>query len=90
MRMDYGTGHETNLAIFMFCCCKAGIFNVQEDLRALILNAFNAYMITMRQLQDVYMLEPAGSHGVWGLDDYQCLVFLFGAAQVSLHPYVNP
>lgn len=52
-------------------------------LRALILSSFAAYMRTVRRLQKDYMLEPAGSHGVWGLDDYQCLVFVLGAAQVG-------
>ncbi|KAL7542940.1 hypothetical protein ACHAXR_012226 [Thalassiosira sp. AJA248-18] len=46
------------------------------------LSLFHAYLNVTRGLQRDYMLEPAGSHGVWGLDDYHCVPFYLGACQM--------
>ena len=88
-RIDYGTGHELNFVVFLFCMFKVGAYN-EADLCAAINKVFQKYIELMRKIQLTYMLEPAGSHGVWGLDDYQHLAFLFGASQLCRSPRYIP
>jgi hypothetical protein len=39
------------------------------------------YLNIVRKLILKYSLEPAGTHGVWGLDDHSFLPYIFGSAQ---------
>ncbi|EEQ38821.1 Phosphotyrosyl phosphate activator (PTPA) family protein [Clavispora lusitaniae] len=88
-RIDYGSGHELNLLCLFYCLKEIGVLK-PSDYQALIIVVFNKYMAVMRRLQKTYWLEPAGSHGVWGLDDYHFLPFLFGSAQLAPHPHMKP
>jgi hypothetical protein len=85
-RLDYGTGHESSFLVFLLVLSKVACFGSTpslETLRAISLSIIGQYLALTRRLQTDYRLEPAGSHGVWGLDDYHCLPFYFGACQLQ-------
>lgn len=88
-RIDYGTGHEAAFAAFLCCLCKVGALRVDDQL-AIVLKVFNRYLSLTRKLQRTYRMEPAGSQGVWGLDDFQFLPFIWGSSQFLDHPTLEP
>uniref|UniRef100_A0A7N4UWX1 Serine/threonine-protein phosphatase 2A activator n=1 Tax=Sarcophilus harrisii TaxID=9305 RepID=A0A7N4UWX1_SARHA len=88
-RIDYGTGHEAAFAAFLCCLCKIGVLRVDDQI-AIVFKVFNRYLEVMRKLQKTYRMEPAGSQGVWGLDDFQFLPFIWGSSQLIEHPNLEP
>ncbi|OLL25836.1 Serine/threonine-protein phosphatase 2A activator 1 [Neolecta irregularis DAH-3] len=52
-----------------------------DDL-AVALRVFEKYFQLIRNILRTYTLEPAGSHGVWGLDDHSFIPYLFGSSQL--------
>lgn len=89
IRVDYGTGHEINFIAFCCCLYKIGYFSPNEYVSTIFF-LFREYLNLMRKIQRWYNLEPAGSHGVWGLDDYQFLPFIFGSSQFVSNPIISP
>jgi serine/threonine-protein phosphatase 2A activator len=90
IRIDYGTGHELFFITFLTCLDRLGLFQDLVTYNYLGLTIFNDYLSLTRQLQLTYVLEPAGSHGVWGLDDYQFMPFLLGSSQLIGHSTLSP
>ena len=80
-RIDYGTGHELNFFCVLIILTEIKWFpadSMQQQLQIL----FKKFIGVCRHLQKTYNLEPAGSKGVYGLDDYHFLSFIFGAAEL--------
>ncbi|KAF2482437.1 Phosphotyrosyl phosphate activator protein-domain-containing protein [Neohortaea acidophila] len=86
-RLDYGTGHELSFLAFLGCLWKVGVFEAGDE-RSIVIGVVQPYLELIRRLVLTYTLEPAGSHGVWGLDDHSFLPYIFGAAQYG--PAIDP
>ena len=92
-RIDYGTGHELNFILILLILTDLKFFeeNNKELLRHLVQDIFYDYISICKKLQTVYNLEPAGSKGVYGLDDYFFIWFIFGSAElVDNNSGLNP
>lgn len=80
-RRDYGTGHELSFLLVLYVFFRENLLT-KADFPVAVLIIFKKYVDICRDLQNYYVLEPAGSRGAWGLDDYNFLGFLFGAGQL--------
>ncbi|GIQ85064.1 phosphotyrosyl phosphatase activator, PTPA [Kipferlia bialata] len=80
-RIDYGTGHELNFLVWLIGLYRIG-FLVKSDLAHIGLTVYWRYLHLVQKVQEVYTLEPAGSHGVWLVDDFQLLPFVWGSSQL--------
>lgn len=79
LRLDYGTGHE-----LLFLAFLGGLPQWLDRVSGLqLLAVFAHYYDLARKLIVTYNLEPAGLHGVWGLDDHFHLIYILGAAQFN-------
>lgn len=78
-RIDYGTGHELHFLAFLACTKTAAS-------PASLALLFNEYVKLSRWIIERYRLEPAGSHGVWGLDDHHHAIYVIGAHQMIGNP----
>ncbi|XP_076817222.1 serine/threonine-protein phosphatase 2A activator-like [Clavelina lepadiformis] len=88
-RIDYGTGHEASFASFLCCLYRLRVLTPHDQV-AIVTKVFNSYLDLARKLQRTYRMEPAGSQGVWGLDDFQFIPFILGSSQLIMHQSIRP
>jgi len=97
IRLDYGSGHELSFLAWLCFLARLGAFSDDDTKRIapkveerIALEVIPKYLQVVWGLQDRYGLEPAGSHGVWGLDDYQFIPYAIGAAQLRNQTIYQP
>lgn len=81
VRLDYGTGHELSFVAVIGALLKYNLLKGVQGPEVLAI--FAKYYDVVRRLILTYSLEPAGSHGVWGLDDHFHFIYILGAAQFN-------
>ena len=105
VRIDYGSGHELNFLAFLTCLDSLVSLVIasatpesatqqqtatNEFYQLIGQCIFPHYLDLARRLISTYRLEPAGSHGVWGLDDHFFISYILGSSQLHHHPYIRP
>ncbi|CAL9734847.1 serine/threonine-protein phosphatase 2A activator 1 [Monosporozyma servazzii] len=88
IRLDFGTGHELSFLAFISSLDYLQLWDSEEEtpidqnkFSTDLIFIWNKYYHLVRSLILTYNLEPAGSHGVWGLDDFFHLAYIWGASQ---------
>jgi len=89
VRIDYGSGHELSFVAFLTMLYHLDLLT-KYDLPPIALVVMNRYIQICRRIQRTYNLEPAGSHGVWGLDDYQFVPYMWGSGQLVGQDVIKP
>lgn len=82
IRMDFGTGHELNFLCYLFVRYKRGLLTVLE-VPAVLAEYFRIIRLYIKK----FNIEAAGARGVWSIDDYQLLPFLFGSSENFDSPF---
>jgi serine/threonine-protein phosphatase 2A activator len=80
-RIDYGTGHELNFILVLMILTTVGFINKNEYELAVKV-VIKEYLQVCKSIQIEYNLEPAGSKGVYGLDDFFFIFFILGSAEL--------
>lgn len=88
-RLDYGTGHELSFISWLGSLFMTHILPLDTPGDQLLWILLKYYDL-VKSLILSYTLEPAGSHGVWGLDDHFHLSYFFGACQMISYNDVFP